>query len=466
MKILIAIFCIVVIVGIVVAILYSLGTNSNKTCNKNEEYVGNVCQCINGYTKDSSGVCTKPASIDCKDPNETYNGTTKKCDCIDGYTRDLSGVCTKPSSTDCKDPRQIYNSITKKCECKDGYYRGSNNDCILYTFQLLNEGQLIGVTDDNQPVIIADNNTTIRIGDTVLKAPSNLQNAVGFQYNYGVFKGNKGLVTFFLGNNSWGICDLDLTKNTLTYDKDSSLNKMALQGVTMIAPIDINNDGDSLAICDPLTETAPSVFIKNASTQWKWTQKNVINDPKFFITNVAVSGPYQCIFGSLLDDIICMYKSSDSGNTWNSSPIPLKSITNSINQPQVSSSVILGNDIYIGINYGLVYKMDLTSSKNIPVVLEKIPRVTFWKQIVSYDNILFFLGNDTMYNSNTYIHVSKDNGNTFSEPIWAGSIPLESEKLFYNNNTLYVGNSFYEGKSQDGKEMYTQRVWKTQLFLI
>ncbi|NCW13626.1 MAG: hypothetical protein EBV82_10835, partial [Chitinophagia bacterium] len=339
---------------------------------------------------DSSGVCTKPAGIECKDPNEMYNDTTKKCECIDGYTRDSSGVCTKPSSTDCKDPRQIYNSITKKCECKDGYYRGPNNDCILYTFQLLNEGQLVGVTDDNQPIIITDNNTTIRIGDTVLKAPSNLQNAAGFKYNYGVFKGNKGMITFFLGNNFGGICDL--TKNTCTYDKDSSLNKMALQGVTMIAPIDMNNDGDSLAMCDPLMETTFSFFIKNASTQWKWTQKNVINDPKFFVTNVAVDGPYQCIFG-ILDNIICMYKSSDSGNTWNSSPILLKSINNSINQPEVSSSAILGNDIYIGINYGSVYKMDLTSLKNIPVVLENIPHMTFWKQIVTYDNVLFFLGN-------------------------------------------------------------------------
>ena len=455
MKILIAIFCIVVVAGIAIAIFYSLGANSNKTCNKNEEYVGNACQCINGYTRDSSGVCTKPSSIDCKDPNEMYNGTTKKCDCIDGYTRDLSGVCAKPPSTDCKDPLQIYNSITKKCQCKDGYYTGPNNECIpytSYTFQLLNEGQLMGVTDDNQPIIISDNYTTLRIGNTIVKLPSNLQNAAGFQYNYGVFKGNKGLVTVFLGNKSWGICDLDLTKNTLTYDKDSSLNKMALQGVTMIAPIDINNDGDSLAICDPLTETASSVFIKNASTQWKWTQKNVINDPKFFVTNVAVGGPYQCIFG-ILDNTICMYKSSDSGNTWNSSPIPLKSITNSIGQPDVSSSVILGNNIYIGINYGLVYTMDLTSLKNIPVALEKIPRMTFWKQIVTYGNVLFFLGNETTYtNSNTHIYVSKDNGDTFSEPIWTGNIPLGCYKLFYNTNTLYIGNS---------QDMSTDRVWKT-----
>ena len=440
MKILIAIFCIVVVAGIAVTIFYSLGTNSNKTCNKNEEYVGNVCQCINGYTRDSSGVCTKPASINCKDPNEMYNGTTKKCDCIDGYTRDLSGVCAKPPSTDCKDPLQIYNSITKKCQCKDGYYTGPNNECTPYTFQLLNKGQLMGVTDDNQPIIITDNYTTLRIGDTIVKPPSNLQNAAGFQYNYGVFKGNKGLVTFFLGNKSWGICDLDLTKNTFTYDKDSSLNKMALQGVTMIAPIDINNDGDSLAICEPLTETASFVFIKNAGTQWKWTQKNVINDPKFFVTNVAVGGAYQCIFG-ILDNTICMYKSSDSGNTWNSLPIPLKSITNSIGQPEVSSSVILGNNIYIGINYGLVYTMDLTSLKNIPVVLENIPRMTFWKQIVSYDNVLFFLGNEKMYaNLNTHIYISKDNGNTFSEPILTRNIPVECYKLFYNNNTLYTEN--------------------------
>lgn len=440
MKILIAIFCIVVVAGIAVTIFYSLGTNSNKTCNKNEEYVGNVCQCINGYTRDSSGVCTKPASINCKDPNEMYNGTTKKCDCIDGYTRDLSGVCAKPSTTECKDPRQIYNSITKKCQCKDGYYTGPNNECTPYTFQLLNKGQLMGVTDDNQPIIITDNYTTLRIGDTIVKPPSNLQNAAGFQYNYGVFKGNKGLVTFFLGNKSWGICDLDLTKNTFTYDKDSSLNKMALQGVTMIAPIDINNDGDSLAICEPLTETASFVFIKNAGTQWKWTQKNVINDPKFFVTNVAVGGAYQCIFG-ILDNTICMYKSSDSGNTWNSLPIPLKSITNSIGQPEVSSSVILGNNIYIGINYGLVYTMDLTSLKNIPVVLENIPRMTFWKQIVSYDNVLFFLGNEKMYaNLNTHIYISKDNGNTFSEPILTRNIPVECYKLFYNNNTLYTEN--------------------------
>jgi hypothetical protein len=440
MKILIAIFCIVVVVGIAVTIFYSLGTNSNKTCNKNEEYVGNACQCINGYTRDFSGVCTKPASINCKDPNEMYNGTTKKCDCIDGYTRDLSGVCAKPPTTECKDPRQIYNSITKKCQCKDGYYTGPNNECTPYTFQLLNKGQLMGVTDDNQPIIITDNYTTLRIGNTIVKLPSNLQNAAGFQYNYGVFKGNKGVVTFFLGNNSWGICDLDLTKNTLTYDKDSSLNKMALQGVTMIAPIDINNEGDSLAICEPLTETASFVFIKNAGTQWKWTQKNVINDPKFFVTNVAVGGPYQCIFG-ILDNTICMYKSSDSGNTWNSSPIPLKSITNSIGQPEVSSSVILGNNIYIGINYGLVYTMDLTSLKNVPVALENIPRMTFWKQIVTYGNVLFFLGNEKMYaNLNTRIYISEDNGDTFSEPILTRNIPVECYKLFYNNNTLYTEN--------------------------
>jgi hypothetical protein len=206
------------------------------------------------------------------------------------------------------------------------------------------------------------------------------------------------------------------------------------------APIDINNEGDSLTICEPLTETASSVFIKNASTQWKWTQKNVINDPKFFVTNVAVGGPYQCIFG-ILDNTICMYKSSDSGNTWNSSPIPLKSITNSIGQPEVSSSVILGNNIYIGINYGLVYTMDLTSLKNVPVALENIPRMTFWKQIVTYGNVLFFLGNEKMYaNLNTRIYISEDNGDTFSEPILTRNIPVECYKLFYNNNTLYTEN--------------------------
>ena len=160
-------------------------------------------------------------------------------------------------------------------------------------------------------------------------------------------------------------------------------------------------------------------------------QKNVINDPKFFVTNVAVGGAYQCIFG-ILDNTICMYKSSDSGNTWNSLPIPLKSITNSIGQPEVSSSVILGNNIYIGINYGLVYTMDLTSSKNIPVVLENIPRMmTFWKQIVSYDNVLFFLGNETNYlDTPSYVYISKDNGNTFSD-LLKGHMPLASDHLFY-----------------------------------
>jgi len=456
MKILIATFCIAIFAGIIYAILSnksSSSSGSNKTCNKNEEYVGNVCQCIGGYTKDLSGTCIKP--VDCKDPNEIYNDATNKCECINGYTRDSSGVCITPPSTDCKDPQQIYNSVTKKCECKDGYYIGPNNKCIQNTFQLINEGSIIGVTDDNQPVIVSFKSNTLSIGETILKAPSNLPNAV-FQYGYGVFKGSKGLITIFFSNNKWGLCDI--TKDTCTYDKDSSLNKMALQGISMIVP-DMGSDGDSLAICAPLTHnTAYSVFVKNAVTQWKWSQVNVINDPKIFVTNTAIDGPYQCIFG-VLDNTICMYKSYDRGNTWNSSPIRLD-IKNSVNQPEVSSSVILGNDIYIGINYGLVYKMDLTSSKNIPVVLKNIPRMTLWKKIVTYGNVLFFLGNETnSANSHTHIYVSKDNGATFSEP----NIPLECDNLFYNNNTLYVGNSHYEGKGQDGKDVYIDSVWKTTI---
>ena len=80
---------------------------------------------------------------------------------------------------------------------------------------------------------------------------------------------------------------------------------------------------------------------------------------------------------------------------------------------------------------------------------EFCPRMTFWKQIVTYGNVLFFLGNETTYtNSNTHIYVSKDNGDTFSEPIWTGNIPLGC----YNTNTLYIGNS---------QDMSTDRVWKT-----
>ena len=462
MKILIATFCIAIFVGIIYAILSNKSSSgSNKTCNKNEEYIGNACQCIGGYTKDLSGTCIKP--VDCKDPNEIYNDATNKCECINGYTRDLSGVCITPPSTDCKDPQQIYNSVTKKCECKNGYYRGPNNECIPYTpytFQQINEGFIMGVTDDNKPIILSFKSNTLRIGDTILTAPLNLPNAV-FQYGYGVFKGSKGLITISFGNNKWGLCDL--TKDTCTYDKDSSLNKMALQGISMIVP-DMGSDGDSLAICAPLTHnTAYSVFVKNKNTGSKWIQKNIINDPKFFVTNTAIDDPYQCIFG-VLDNTICMYKSSDSGNTWNSSPIRLD-IKNSINQPEVSSSVILENDIYIGINYGLVWKMDLTSSKNIPVMLSNFPLImTFWKQIVTYGNVLFFLGNETnSANSRTHIYVSKDNGATFSEPIWTANIPLECDKLFYNNNTLYVGNSHYEGKGQDGKDVYIESVWKTTI---
>ena len=458
MKILIVTFCIVIFAGIIYAILSNKSSSgSNKTCNKNEEYVGNACQCIGGYTKDLSGTCIKP--VDCKDPNEIYNDATNKCECINGYTRDLSGVCITPPSTDCKDPQQIYNSVTKKCECKDGYYIGPNNKCIPNTFQLINEGSIIGVTDDNQPVIVSFKSNTLSIGDIILKAPLNLQN-VDFQYGYGVFKGSKGLVTISFGNNKWGLCDL--TKDTCTYDKDSNLNKLAFQGISMIFPNMGDND-DGLAICDPLTETASGVFVKNKNTGSKWTQQNIINDPKFFVTNTAVGGIYQCIFG-ILDNTICMYKSSDSGNTWNSSPIRLD-IKNSINQPDVSSSVILGNDIYIGINYGSVYKMDLTSSKNIPVVLENIPRMmTLWKKIVTYGNVLFFLGNETNYlDTPSYVYISKNNGNTFSD-LLKGHMPLASDNLFYKNNTLYVGNSLYTGKKDSqNQNIYIDRVWKATI---
>jgi len=409
MKKIITAVCVILIIAVIIYAILSHSSSSsssssstNTTCNKNEEYVGNACQCINGYT------------------------------------RDLSGKCLK-ADTDCKGPNEIYNALTNKCDCKNSYYRGPNNVCIQYNFQPLNDGYIIGVTDDNEPVIIDGN--TIYIGNnTQLTLTPDMAN---MNILYGIFKGKSGFVTLQDDKNAmWGVCE---------FSKNAILNKTSFGNISSISPFDMNNNGNSLAICYP---DPVSVFIKNANTDLKW-KKVAFDNKDFYPTNVAVGDPYQCIFGFLKEPTnIYINISKDNGNTWNTPPIALN-INNSVNQPQVLSSVILENNIYFGVNYGSVYKMDLTDLK--PHVILNIGSITLWPKIYSYNKVLFFLGNETNYtDSPCHIYVSNDNGNTFSEPIPTNLIPLACTNLFYNNNTLYVGRI-------NNTDKY---VWKTSLFLM
>ncbi len=106
MKKIITAVCVILIIAVIIYAILSHSSSSssnsnsnsssssstNTTCNKNEEYVGNACQCINGYTRDLAGKCLK-TDTDCKGPNEIYNALTNKCDCKNSYY--ISYICCK-----------------------------------------------------------------------------------------------------------------------------------------------------------------------------------------------------------------------------------------------------------------------------------------------------------------------------------------------------------------------------------
>jgi hypothetical protein len=98
MKKIITAVCVILIIAVIIyAILShsssssnsSSNTNSGTTCNKNEEYVGNACQCKSAFVRDFGGNC----SSQCGDNQIVINGN---CQCKDGYIKDKNECKNSP----------------------------------------------------------------------------------------------------------------------------------------------------------------------------------------------------------------------------------------------------------------------------------------------------------------------------------------------------------------------------------
>ena len=89
-------------------------------CGVNEVIVFSVCQCRQGYARDSDGLCLRRLC-----PQNSYVNKNNECICDDGYSLDIeSGLCHKEMPCPAFSRR-----INGRCVCYDGYYL-SYGKCI------------------------------------------------------------------------------------------------------------------------------------------------------------------------------------------------------------------------------------------------------------------------------------------------------------------------------------------------
>jgi len=158
---------------------YSSGDDCWDSCNNKNCSAGHTvsrCFCLNGYKKNSNGICvlssnchSQPPQV-CKGANEEYsnqNPCNERCDnsttchevsklgcyCKTGYLKNHLGVCVPESQCKvCQDPNEVYtsygnscldtcyadvsactalNKLRPLCYCKSGYGRNTSGHCVV-----------------------------------------------------------------------------------------------------------------------------------------------------------------------------------------------------------------------------------------------------------------------------------------------------------------------------------------------
>jgi hypothetical protein len=226
MKKIITAVCVILIIAVIIYAILSHSSSSssnsnsssssstNTTCNKNEEYVGNACQCKSAFVRDFGGNC----SSQCGDNQIVINGN---CQCKDGYIKDKNECKNSPV------PVHPLPSPPLQPSCGDISHINASGVCTKWDLiQTYDAPSVLGGISEKGLVVYTPNGIKVNDRD-VYKDNINIQ--IFSSLNIGV---DSTSIIYMYINGQWSK-DQRLKSDGIIQVKENSTKFFAMSGVNI-----------------------------------------------------------------------------------------------------------------------------------------------------------------------------------------------------------------------------------------